>query len=489
MAGAGLLILSGMTPAAGAGQGAEVENAGIEEIRWDETPEEGAVRVRFRLEGIDDTFDLPSRDRNGLAQALLFDTPYLQAVLGVDRVSASIRFLFRAEEAENGPWVLSGLDRFEGMHHERAADQVKVGVLDLSHLKGGQWYELVVAWREGEAAAWLNGVRQGDLFPASKGGWKASPDAGRKRAVAGDLLEGPGTEVPVTVEAFELYSAFPNDPTVKQWAEGVPPLVNEGRVRFDDPLDLAGYRKELLHELPPGDPEIVFEGELFDPPREARIREPGPNEWVLEGPGEARLIPSGFELDSRGQGGRTLSATEKKGHLVLWSPWELPETFLLEYDFTPENPTRGLHIIFWNARARDGGSIFDLESGLGFRGGVFSEYTWGRVDSYHASVFATDDDTPRKVANLRKNSGFVLVACGEDAIAGFGEGPHRVRLLKEGNRMEIEANGRKVMVFDDEGRANGPAYHGGAFGFRIMSHTGMAKIENIRLFQLTPEQR
>jgi len=106
--------------------------------------------------------------------------------------------------------------------------------------------------------------------------------------------------------------------------------------------------------------------------------------------------------------------------------------------------------------------------------------------SYHASVFATDDTTPRRVANLRKNPGFVLAACGEDAIAGHGPGPFRIRLLRLGTRMEIEVDGRKVMEFEDDGRAARAPLRGGIFGFRIMAHTGSAQFSNIRLFSWDP---
>jgi hypothetical protein len=65
--------------------------------------------------------------------------------------------------------------------------------------------------------------------------------------------------------------------------------------------------------------------------------------------------------------------------------------------------------------------------------------------------------------NIRKNSGFRLVACGDDQILGhgLGRGPHHVRILKFENRIRVEANGKLSVAFDDPvaGVANGTKDH------------------------------
>ena len=85
---------------------------------------------------------------------------------------------------------------------------------------------------------------------------------------------------------------------------------------------------------------------------------------------------------------------------------------------------------------------------------------------------------------MRKNSGFRLVACGEDQIQGrgLGRGPHRVRFLKDGSSIRVEANGRLSVAFDDDGKTWGSVRGDGYIGLRQMNHTRSARYRNLRVY-------
>ncbi len=452
-------------------------------IAWAEsTPEQGALRLRFRLEGVEDTWDLPTRARGETAQLILADTPVVQINLNVNRQKTTLHLMFPAAGAENGPWVRSELTGLRGLPQERSWDQIKFGGLDLARMKGDQSYEVLLAWdlRLRAVRLFLNGVEQGDVFPANKGGWEPAPREGLSAVAGGVLRSADGAvQVPVRVEAAELLAGAVSASEAARLSVGPPALCGEGRSEAGGPLELAGYRVTPLFSPNLAEVLIVREAELLDA-QGRRRREPSEREWVLEGPGEVAATAQGLRLTTGGE----RVATSARGAVVLWAPYELPDGILVEYDFTPENSRRGLHILFWSAGTADAGSIFALDRQP--RGGVFAEYLWKGLNSYHASIFATDDDAPRKVANLRKNDGFVLVACGDDRIAGHGPGAFRVRLLKAGPRSEVEVDGRTVLRYLDDGRANGDPLAGGRLGFRLMAHTGFAEIARLRVWKLTP---
>ncbi|MBN1513529.1 MAG: DUF1961 family protein [Phycisphaerae bacterium] len=180
-------------------------------------------------------------------------------------------------------------------------------------------------------------------------------------------------------------------------------------------------------------------------------------------------------------------------HVVLWLPKPFPADFLLEFDITIERADQGLAIVFFAARPADdpAGSIF--KKGLAQRNGRFTRYTRGDVNSYHVSYIAGDtrmgvtDAPPRRTANVRKNSGFWLVACGDDQIQGkgLGPGPHRVRLLKVGNKIRMEVNGLLSVAFDDDGKTWGPVWCDGYIGLRQMNHLLSARYENLKVYRVT----
>jgi len=79
---------------------------------------------------------------------------------------------------------------------------------------------------------------------------------------------------------------------------------------------------------------------------------------------------------------------------------------------------------------------------------LFPNYHTGALNNYHISYWAGT----RGSANLRKNHGSMLAAVGNDVIAGQTPGPHRVRLLKTGGKVRLEARGKRALSYDDPGK-------------------------------------
>jgi hypothetical protein len=199
---------------------------------------------------------------------------------------------------------------------------------------------------------------------------------------------------------------------------------------------------------------------------------------VLEGNGRAWTADGSLHL---------ANGTGSEDHVVLWNTRTFPADLLLEFTMAPRNSSIGLNIVFFAARASDGGSIF--APGLPLRHGVFANYTNRAIDCYHTSYWATNPDrAPRRTANLRKNSGFHLLASGDDHIAGHA-GPHRVRLLKVGGAIRLETNGELALRFDDDGKTYGPTLRDGLIGLRQMAYTGETAYTHLQAWEVKARQR
>jgi hypothetical protein len=140
-----------------------------------------------------------------------------------------------------------------------------------------------------------------------------------------------------------------------------------------------------------------------------------------------------------------------------------------------------LNIVFFAAKGRDGGSIFDLSQPL--RDGEFKTYHSGEINNYHTSYWAIGaDGEARGTSHIRKNAGFHLVAMGRDFIAGQGAGPHRIRILKLGNHITVEANGKIEVRWEDAGKTFGPVLKEGYVSLRQMSHTGECSYTHFKVW-------
>ena len=119
---------------------------------------------------------------------------------------------------------------------------------------------------------------------------------------------------------------------------------------------------------------------------------------------------------------------------------------------------------------------------------MFKSYTNGAINCYHTSYWATSEQGgPRGTAHIRKNQGFHLVAMGRDFIAGGGPGPHRVRVLKIGGKIQVEANGKISVAWQDDGKAFGPVLKDGLIGLRQMSHTKQCSYTHFKVWEVKPK--
>ncbi len=354
-------------------------------------------------------------------------------------------------------------------------------VIRISYLDPGKWYHLALAWEAstGKVNVYVNGWAQQkvQLRP-----WKPSPNAAGKLQLGGVLGTGKDSAI-IAVRAAEMHAWYMSEAQVRRTLVGQTLCeVGSGvRQSYEHPFDLSGYTLKPIFVPDFSKPlPIVAEDDFFKDGK--RIGQPKPGQWVLEGTAKAFTAGGQLTIDNL--------LTSSPNHVVLWLPRVFPENFLLEFDITIEKEDEGLAIVFFAARPRDDpkGSIF--RKGLARRGGLFKSYIVGDVNSYHVSYLAASGGSamggPRRTANCRKNSGFWMVACGDDQIQGkgLGRGPHRVKFLKVGSKIRVEANGRLCVAFDDDGKTWGPVLTDGYIGLRQMNHLLSAQYSNLKIYSV-----
>ena len=352
-----------------------------------------------------------------------------------------------------------------------------VAVCRIRSLEPDKWYHVAVSWNAdtGDVDVFVNGWAQQRVHLPP---WKLPEQPSAPIALGAATGEG-GAAVKVSVGTIELYAWFMTEAQLRPLLAGRPmcDVGSEVRQGYEHPLDLSGYDLEPIFAPDFGKPlPIIAESTLFEDGQ--RVREPEPGQWVLEGPAKAFTADGQLTIDNLSSGG---------DHVVLWLPRPVPEDFLLEFDITVERPDEGLAIVFFAARPLGDptGSIF--KPGLAKRNGTFRNYIMGDVNSYHVSYLAASSAGTmggcRRSANCRKNSGFWLVACGDDQIFGknLGRGPHHVRFLKVGNKIRVEANNRLSVVFNDDGKTYGPVWADGYIGLRQMNHLLSAQYRNLEV--------
>jgi hypothetical protein len=224
------------------------------------------------------------------------------------------------------------------------------------------------------------------------------------------------------------------------------------------PLDVGSRRGELLYEALMDTPESVAG-------------------WVQEGPLDLRFA------DSR----MLMRSAAFAGNVVFWCPRDFPDRFVAEWVFEPLSE-HGLAIVFFAAQGENGEDIFD--SSLPERDGEFTHYTKGAITSYHISYFANiaEFQMGRPDSNLRKNNRFYRVSGGPVAIPPGATGWQHMCLVKDGNRIQLFANGTICVDWtDDDPERYGPPHGGGKIGLRQMTPT-IGAYRNFRVWTLSEAQ-
>ncbi len=184
--------------------------------------------------------------------------------------------------------------------------------------------------------------------------------------------------------------------------------------------------------------------------------------WRMEGNAQLNFSDGWMEMFSPAQ----------QQHHVLWCPQEFPDDFIASWEVQNLAPEAGLLIIFFAARGIEGQDIFDPS--LPLRDGTFTDYTLGKIKSYHISYYANVAHEPGRVhANLRKNNTFSLLQSGGEGIPTHSTDVYQLTLIKERAHLRLFINERKVIDYVDnqpivDGVNTGAALTAGKIGFRQM---------------------
>lgn len=321
-------------------------------------------------------------------------------------------------------------------------------VVDFAQLPGPERYHFLFTWDSalGRSEAYFNGK------PLRVPGAKFEPW----------WVDNVATEIEIGEGALgiEQFHSSPRYLTPEQAHVAVPSEFMGRHARLigftekPTPIDVGARRGKLLYESLLDRPESV-EG------------------WVGEGP-----------VDLRFEGGHMLMrSVDFKQNIVFWCPEDFPESFVAEWEFNPLSHY-GLAIVFFAATGENGEDIF--APSLPKRDGNFGHYIKGAITSYHISYFANIENFQmgRVDSNMRKNNKFYRVGGGPIAIPPGTTGWQHIRLVKDGNHIQLSANGRvSVDWTDDDPERYGPPHDGGKIGLRQMMPT-IGAYRNFRVWAL-----
>ena len=201
-------------------------------------------------------------------------------------------------------------------------------------------------------------------------------------------------------------------------------------------------------------------------------------DWSMEGKGIAECGEGYLSLRSE----MFTVPRDQDGHFNFWLRRAFPANVAFEWEFRyPEPGEEGLAIVMWAARGRNGEAIFD-PSLPERKGEVMSDMHSGAIDCYHTSYIARG----RKVANLRKNYGFHLLAGGPDlSTVSRPDEWHVIRLEQYRGEITLLFDGEACYRHVDDGTVGGqPIETGGAFGFRQQNNLYRGEYRKFRVYGL-----
>lgn len=253
----------------------------------------------------------------------------------------------------------------------------------------------------------------------------------------------------------------------------------------DSPIDLSHYK---LHSVYSNDfssaQKIAFERDFIVQDSVGVVKRTGkPNakaEWIVEGYGgvdvrDGKLRASPLRFDAKGD----QIASKDRSHLVIWNKHVFPADFVAEFDMSPNGSTNGLTIVFFCAGGKNGEDIFDLA--LPPRQADYKTYHTGEIANYSDSYWSRNTEVESVSNRMRKNPGFKLVAEGKSLTTGATDVTHHVRILKVGNHIETEINGKVVFRWNDPEKPLGA----GRIGFRSMDGVSLITYDNFKVWKVS----
>jgi len=165
----------------------------------------------------------------------------------------------------------------------------------------------------------------------------------------------------------------------------------------------------------------------------------------------------------------SVAANDDKGHWVMWCPKTFPDNIMVEWEFKPLREP-GLCMFFFAAKGLDEKDLFD--SSLLKRTGLYPQYHSSDINALHLSYFRRKwaEEREFSTCNLRKSSGFHLVAQGADPIPTVIDATsYRIRLVKYESIVQFSINDLVVLEWKDLGEEFGTVLNSGKIGFRQMA--------------------
>jgi len=211
---------------------------------------------------------------------------------------------------------------------------------------------------------------------------------------------------------------FDNKASLKDWVMEGPGIarINKGRLEL-----YSHYHKKVNRKMRKG--ELVFEE--------------GTDKWYqfyVDGLAQ-KAEPELYPIYKKGK-------TFRGGHLVYWNKTITPENYVIEFDF--QSPILyPLHMILFSATGSKGENVFDPS--LKPRCGVAAQYTKGDIYNYRISFLAPK----RGTANLRKCPGRRLVTKGVDHSIKNLTGKHHMKVIKWQDQIEFRIDNKLVFQYKD----------------------------------------
>jgi hypothetical protein len=215
-------------------------------------------------------------------------------------------------------------------------------------------------------------------------------------------------------------------------------------------LGVAAIAGTSAAAAPAGEPSPPFEAIKNSLLYEAGLADEASIEgWHMEGPGQLRFQDGWMHMQS----------PQEKGHHVFWCPKTFPSDFIAQWQAQHMESDYGLCIVFFAAQGLNGEDI--LADSLPERHGKFGQYVNGAIRSYHISYYAHAAHKPdRGTANLRKNPGLNMLQKGDEGIATESQAIHQITLVKDGGRIRLWVDDRKVVDYEDADQPYGEGHIG-----------------------------